>query len=77
MTLEFQQGRKFAYVNMVGDYRDMVNEKQAIRRKRSSKYEERVEIDATPQEVARSLFNGKPKPKSEWRFLKRDQVKLG
>ena len=38
------------------------------RRPRPSKYDEPIKIDATPEEVARSLFNGKPK--KEWRFLK-------
>ena len=39
-------------------------------RKRSSKYEEPIHIDATPEEVAQSLFRGQPKPRDQWRFLK-------
>lgn len=39
-------------------------------RKRSSKYEEPIHIEASPEEVAKSLFNGPPKPRGQWRFLK-------
>ena len=35
------------------------------------KYEEAVHIDASPSDVARSMFIGKPKPKGEWRYLKK------
>ena len=37
----------------------------------SGKYEEKIHIDATPEQVARSLFRGKPKPKSEWRYMRK------
>lgn len=39
-------------------------------RKRRSKHEDPIHIDATPEEVAKSLFNGPPKPKHQWRFLR-------
>ena len=32
--------------------------------------EELFNIPASPEEVARSLFRGKPKPKGQWRYLK-------
>ena len=35
------------------------------------KYDEKVHIDAVPEEVARSMFGGKPKPKGEWRYLRK------
>ena len=37
----------------------------------SGKYEEKIHIDATPAQVARSMFGGKPKPKGEWRYLRK------
>ena len=37
----------------------------------SGKYEEKIHIDATPEQVARSMFGGKPKPKGEWRYLRK------
>ena len=43
------------------------------KRPRSSKYDEPIKIDATPEEVARSLFNGKLK--KEWRFMKEQSAK--
>ena len=39
-------------------------------RGRASKYEGRIHIPASPEDVARSLFRGKPKPKEQWRYLK-------
>ena len=42
--------------------------KASTKRPRPSKYDEPIKIDATPEAVARSLFNGKPK--KEWRFMK-------
>ena len=36
-----------------------------------SKYEEPIHVPATPEQVARSLFRGKPKPKEQWSYLKR------
>ena len=39
-------------------------------RKRSSKHEKPIRIQSTPEEVAKSLFNGPPKPRGQWRFLK-------
>ena len=35
------------------------------------KYEETVYLDASPSDVARSMFNSKPKPKGEWRYLRK------
>ena len=35
------------------------------------KYEEAVHIDASPSDVARSMFGGKPKPKGEWRYSRK------
>ena len=40
-------------------------------RPHSGKYNEQIHIDATPEQVARSLFRGKPKPKGEWRYLRK------
>ena len=39
--------------------------------KRASKYDERIKIDASPEAVVKSLFNGKPK--RNWRYLKKNQ----
>ena len=41
--------------------------------KRKLKYEELIHIDADAQEVVNSLFNGKPKPKNQWQYLKGDR----
>ena len=38
--------------------------------KKRSKYEDSIHIDATPEEVAKSLFHGPSKPRDQWRFLK-------
>ena len=38
--------------------------------KRESKYDKPIHIDATMDEVAQTIFSGKPKPKDQWRFLK-------
>ena len=35
------------------------------------KYEEAVHIDASPSDVARSMFSGKPKPNGQWRYLRK------
>ena len=40
------------------------------RKPRPFKHDERVKIDATPEQVDRSLFSGKPKPRDQWRHLK-------
>lgn len=32
--------------------------------------DEPIHIEATPEEVSESLFNGPPKPRNQWRFLK-------
>ena len=40
----------------------------STKRPRPSKHDEPIKIDASPEAVARSLFNGKPK--KEWRYLK-------
>ena len=42
------------------------------KRKKRSKYEKRIKVDATPDELAQSLFWRKPKPKDEWACLKRN-----
>ena len=38
------------------------------RKPRPTKHDERVKLDATPEQFARSLFGGKPKPRKEWRY---------
>ena len=43
------------------------------RPKRKSKYEKLIRVDATPEEIAQTIFMGKPKPKDQWRYLKRDK----
>ncbi len=43
---------------------------KATRPKRVSKYDKPIHIDATMEEVAQTIFSGKPKPKDQWRFLK-------
>ena len=40
------------------------------RKPRPSKHDDRVKIQATPEQVAKSLFSGKPKPRKEWRYLR-------
>ena len=37
------------------------------KRGRPGKYDAIIHIDATPEEVARSLFRGKPKSLAEWK----------
>ena len=39
--------------------------------KRTSKYDEPIKIDASPEAVVQSLFSGKPK--KQWRHLTKDQ----
>ena len=41
--------------------------------KGKSKYEGLIHIDADAQEVVNSLFNGKPRPKDQWQYLKEDR----
>ena len=41
----------------------------APRKPRPTKHADRVKIAATPEQVARSLFSGKPKPRDQWRYL--------
>ena len=36
------------------------------------KRKEAGNLPATPEETAQTVFMGRPKPKSEWRYLKRD-----
>ncbi len=43
------------------------------RPKRKSKYDELIQVDATPEEIAQTIFIGKPKPRDQWRYLKRDK----
>ena len=40
------------------------------RNRRATKHDQTIKIDATPEQVARSLFSGKPKPASRWRYLR-------
>ena len=39
------------------------------RKRRATKHAQTIRIDATPEQVARSLFSGKPKPADRWRYL--------
>ena len=39
---------------------------------KTSKYDEPIHIDATMEEVAQTVFMGKPKPKDQWRFVKKE-----
>ena len=39
------------------------------RNPRPTKHDDRVKSQATPEEVAQSLFSGKPKPRKQWRYL--------
>ena len=39
--------------------------------RRKSKYDDPIRTDATPEELAQSIFWRKPKPKKDWRYLKR------
>ena len=48
---------------------------KATRPKRFSKYDKPIHIDATMEEVAQTIFSGKPKPKDQWRFLKEHKRK--
>ena len=41
----------------------------ARRKPRPDKHDVRLKIQATPEQVAQSLFRGKPKPPSRWRYL--------
>ena len=43
---------------------------QRTKSKRESKYDKPIHIDSTMEEVAQTIFSGKPKPKDQWRFLK-------
>ena len=40
------------------------------RKRRATKHDQPIKINATPEEVARTLFAGKPKPSDQWRYLK-------
>ena len=40
---------------------------------RKSKYDDPIKINASPKAVIQSLFSGKPKPRSQWRYLKNAQ----
>ncbi len=35
------------------------------------KYEEELNVDGTPEEVALAIMQGPPKPETEWRYLKK------
>ena len=39
-------------------------------RPENPKYQEPVQIDATPKNVARAIMRKPPKPESQWRYLK-------
>ena len=39
-------------------------------KRRRSKYEERIRIDASPEKIAQSIFWRKAPPKDEWDYLK-------
>lgn len=41
-------------------------------RKRAAKCDEPIKINASPEAVVKSLFNGKPKPKGQWRYEKEE-----
>ena len=38
-----------------------------------SKYHEKIKTAATPEQLAQAIFASPPKPKGEWRYLKRDK----
>ena len=46
------------------------NTPKRTRPKRKSKYEGLIHVDATPEEIAQTIFMGKPKPRDQWRYLK-------
>ncbi len=48
---------------------------RTTRPKRVSKHDKPIHIDATMEEVAQTIFSGKPKPKDQWRFLKEQRQK--
>ena len=48
---------------------------ETTRPKRESKYDKPIHINATMEEVAQTIFSGKPKPKDQWRFLKEHKRK--
>ena len=48
---------------------------KTTRPKRVSKHDKPIHIDATMEEVAQTIFSGKPKPKDQWRFLKEQKRK--
>ena len=52
---------------------DVSRKAAPTRPKRKSKYEELIHVDATPEEIAQTIFMGKPKPRDQWRYLKRDK----
>ena len=39
------------------------------RKRRATKHDQPIKIDATPEQVARSLFRGRPKPADRWRYI--------
>ena len=46
---------------------------KSTRSKRESKYDKPIRIDATPEEIAKTIFVDKPKPEGQWDYLKRDE----
>ncbi len=44
-----------------------------MKTEKKSKYEEPIQIEASPFAVIQSLFGGKPKPKNRWRYLKKGE----
>lgn len=50
-----------------------MSDMKASKSNRTSKYDKPIKINASPKAVVKSLFHGKPKPKSQWRYLKENQ----
>ncbi|MCY3775217.1 MAG: hypothetical protein OXH11_04485 [Candidatus Aminicenantes bacterium] len=44
------------------------------KKKRPSKHDVPIKIDATPEKILKTVFMGRPKPKDEWRYLKRPKT---
>lgn len=51
--------------------RDTMQSAESSSRKRPSRHDEPIRIDASPEAVVRSLFNGRPK--RNWRYLSKGQ----
>lgn len=46
---------------------------KASKGNRKSQYDKPIKINASPNAVVQSLFSGKPKPRSKWRYLKENR----